>query len=553
MTVITTTFVSGAPHLAASQTKFFSTSTRGGAEGAKSNAEITALNSENARMNACTAQGHIYAPTNPASDAGGCIAAFTVNAVTGNATLNGQGRFNNGINVPAGGAAITGNTALNNNLSVGGTSAFTGAATFGSTGAFTGKLTVNNAMDVTGATNFNGNMRVAARMTSDQLYVGNGNIGNVPTCTGDKKIQWTGTAWSCVDDALGATAATTETDPQVGTLVNGRLCRSNGTQVLCDATVPDSHAYVSPPACGTAQKLRWTGSTWECLADAGLLTEDDPQVGTLSNGKWCRTNGVQVLCDQNAPTAGTPCSTSNVSWGSGCGARIAAAPDTASNFADDLAYSECSSGWAGSAIFRCDSGVWTYASGSCTHHNADRSCRSCFAAGAMVLMADGSNKSIEDVQVGELLMGGDGKPTRVAAFDRPMMEHKDWDHQRLIAINGGEAFITNNHPVLTTGGWAALLPRDAEPEAWDILQGRMRQLKVGDDIALFGGKTLKVNRIDIYQHQKDTRLYNFVLEGNPVYYVNAMAVMSFVPDQAGQYRVHLEHNGEPVTLSALPD
>ncbi|MBI1362979.1 MAG: hypothetical protein GC134_03250 [Proteobacteria bacterium] len=506
------------PQIADAQNKFFSSSSRGGAEGAKSNAEITALNSENARMNACTAQGRLYAPTNPSADLGGCITAFTINAATGNATLTGQGTFNNGVNVTAGGATVSGNTTLNNTLTVNGTT------------TANGKLTVNNAMDVTGATNFDNNMRVNARVTSDQLYVGSGNVGSIPTCVGDKKIQWTGTSWTCVNDALGATAGTTETDPQVGTLVNGSLCRSNGSQVLCDASVPANHAYITPPACGTGQKLRWTGSNWECLADAGLLSETDPKVGSLTNGKWCTTNGTTINCTSDAPS-GTTTTTSGCG---GCGSH-----SNGSTW--------CSSSQAYLCV--CGSSVSQgYCSGPCS---GQRSCNSCFAAGATVLMADGSNKPIEEIKVGELLMGGDGKPTRVSALDRPVMEHKDWDYQRLISINGGKAFFTNNHPVLTTKGWVALLPQDAEKEAWDILDGKVQQLQVGDEIALYGGQTLKVDSIAVYQHQKDTRLYNFVLEGNPVYYVNNMAVMSFVPDSGGLYQVHVEHDGEPLTTTAL--
>jgi len=38
------------------------------------------------------------------------------------------------------------------------------------------------------------------------------------------------------------------------------------------------------------QRVRWGG------------TETDPQVGTLKNGKWCTSNGTTVNCTSNAPT-----------------------------------------------------------------------------------------------------------------------------------------------------------------------------------------------------------------------------------------------------------
>lgn len=63
---------------ATAQSKFFSTPSRGGAEGAKQTAQVVTLQSENQRMNACTAQGLIYGPTNPNADAGGCLPRFII-------------------------------------------------------------------------------------------------------------------------------------------------------------------------------------------------------------------------------------------------------------------------------------------------------------------------------------------------------------------------------------------------------------------------------------------------------------------------------------------
>ncbi len=44
-------------------------------------------------------------------------------------------------------------------------------------------------------------------------------------------------------------------------------------------------------------------ASWQTPAASGVVTEDDPQVGGLTVGKWCRTNdtGNAVICDQNAP------------------------------------------------------------------------------------------------------------------------------------------------------------------------------------------------------------------------------------------------------------
>jgi cytoskeletal protein CcmA (bactofilin family) len=274
-----------APAAAFSQSKFFSSSSRGGAEGAKQNAQVTTLQGENERMNTCTALGRVYAPTHPNRDANDCIPHLTLNPTTGAAT------FTNGVTVNSGGTTVTGNSTFNNNLTVG------------------GATTVNNTLNVTGTSTFGNNMTVNGRVTANQLFVGSGNVGSIPTCTSAQKLQWSGTAWTCVTDNIGATAAT-EVDPKVGTLTNGRWCRTNGAQVICDVNVP--------VACAASQKLYWNGSAWSCIADQGLTAESDPRVGTLVSGKWCTSNGATVNCTSDAPSGTTTTTGSCVSCSSIC-------------------------------------------------------------------------------------------------------------------------------------------------------------------------------------------------------------------------------------------
>lgn len=64
---------------------------------------------------------------------------------------------------------------------------------------------------------------------------------------------------------------TSESDPEVGTLTSGKWCTSNGSSVNCASNAP-------------------------------LTSEDDPQVGTLTNTKWCKTDGSAVNCTSDAPS-----------------------------------------------------------------------------------------------------------------------------------------------------------------------------------------------------------------------------------------------------------
>jgi hypothetical protein len=164
---------------------------------------------------------------------------------------------------------------------------------------------------------------------------------------------------------------------------------------------------------------------------------------------------------------------------------------------------------------------------------------SCFTANTKVLMFDGSYKNIQDIKIGEKLKSKGGYNT-VIEYDRPLLTfEKD---QRLMSINEGDFFITDNHPVMTTKGWAAYYPESAKSEAWDILHNNIVQLKIGDEIILANEKTLLVKNIKIQSKSIiPQKLYNFVLDGDNTYYANEMLVLGFVPDKAGRFLIEKEH------------
>jgi hypothetical protein len=57
-----------------------------------------------------------------------------------------------------------------------------------------------------------------------------------------------------------------------------------------------------------------------------------------------------------------------------------------------------------------------------TSNNCNCNCAcSCFPAGALVLMADGTEKPIEQVVEGDMVMGALGKPVRIEGVDRPVL------------------------------------------------------------------------------------------------------------------------------------
>jgi hypothetical protein len=147
----------------------------------------------------------------------------------------------------------------------------------------------------------------------------------------------------------------------------------------------------------------------------------------------------------------------------------------------------------------------------------------CFVKGSLVTLADGSRIAIEDVAVGDFVLGQGGS-NEVVAHDRPQLIIPDVRDGTLYGINGSEKFITSEHPVMTKDGWKAIDQENAkkfEPHLSKILVGN---LTVGDLLVKEGGELMLVTSIDKYTEQPQQQLYNLMLNGDHTYYVNEMLV-----------------------------
>ncbi len=72
---------------------------------------------------------------------------------------------------------------------------------------------------------------------------------------------------------------------------------------------------------------------------------------------------------------------------------------------------------------------------------------SCFTGDTRILMADGQEKPIRAVRVGDLVMGTGGRANRVVSIGRPVLGNR-----LLYSINGGPHFVTSEHPFMTATG-----------------------------------------------------------------------------------------------------
>jgi hypothetical protein len=164
---------------------------------------------------------------------------------------------------------------------------------------------------------------------------------------------------------------------------------------------------------------------------------------------------------------------------------------------------------------RCSSSTRPPTTASCSAGGTD-GCR-CFIAGTQVTMADGSTKDIEDVEIGDTVLGKDGAHNEVLDFERPMLGNR-----QLFSINGGEYFVTPAHPFHTTDGWKSIDINELHRENTTLVDElAATSLQVGDEIIKADGSVELVLMID-GKDAEDQQLYNFRLSGDRTYFVNGL-------------------------------
>lgn len=156
---------------------------------------------------------------------------------------------------------------------------------------------------------------------------------------------------------------------------------------------------------------------------------------------------------------------------------------------------------------------------------------SCFIAGTMVRLSDGSDKNIEDVEIGDKLLGQDGNVNTVLNYDHWPLGGRD-----LIGINGSGPFKTPEHPLMTKEGWKAYNSQDTieqKPQIAHLMTNG--NLQVGDEIQDIDGNWVMVESLEVHKNEEEQQVYNFMLDGNHTYYANGL----------------LAHNRDPLAQTFL--
>jgi len=143
---------------------------------------------------------------------------------------------------------------------------------------------------------------------------------------------------------------------------------------------------------------------------------------------------------------------------------------------------------------------------------------SCFIAGTLVRMADGSEKAIDKIEVGEKVLGKDGAINEVVGFGRPRL-----DGRQLYSLNGSEFFVTADHPFLTTKGWKSFHPDVTNRINPDL---KVTQLSVGDTLITPEGP-VELRSVASRDEASDIIVYNLHLIGNNTYIAHGYFVHNY--------------------------
>jgi hypothetical protein len=140
---------------------------------------------------------------------------------------------------------------------------------------------------------------------------------------------------------------------------------------------------------------------------------------------------------------------------------------------------------------------------------------SCFPAGTMIRMADSSLKAIEDVQVGDQVLGFDGEnqtKERVLALEAPVR-----DHLYVITFADGTTIeLTREHPLYTADGWKSLDPKETAHENPEL---KVALLKTGDKVLNDSGNYVAIDSVTYKPGTVQT--YNLKsVSGNNNYYAD---------------------------------
>ena len=142
----------------------------------------------------------------------------------------------------------------------------------------------------------------------------------------------------------------------------------------------------------------------------------------------------------------------------------------------------------------------------------------CFVAGSKVLMADFTEKNIESVEIGDLVISQRGEANKVIKLYHHPME------DRVLYTVNGLLEMTDSHPVLTTKGWKSLNPektKEIHPDL--IISGK---LTFGDAVRKYDNfRKFYIEEVETLRKRKTLiPVFNLDVDGDDTFVVDNFVV-----------------------------
>lgn len=146
----------------------------------------------------------------------------------------------------------------------------------------------------------------------------------------------------------------------------------------------------------------------------------------------------------------------------------------------------------------------------------------CLAKGTKILMADGYEKNIEDIAIGDYVKSYNINENKFENKTVTKAHHAT--HSHLLEINTDKAQIvtTTDHPFLTNEGWKSFNPDKTKTYN---RYTQVSEYKVGDNLLLHdSGRKIETAIINIKPIEGMTDTYTLELDGNGAFIANGLIV-----------------------------
>jgi len=152
----------------------------------------------------------------------------------------------------------------------------------------------------------------------------------------------------------------------------------------------------------------------------------------------------------------------------------------------------------------------------------------CFDPDALVTMSDGSFKKICEIEIGDLVADGTDGINTVIGIEAPVLGNR-----LMYSFNGNWAFVSEEHPIMTSEGWGAF-----DPDSWAVEEGfigKLVKIDIGSEILKTDGTYETVEYIDHKIMPEDYVIYNLLLDGDHMYNVEGYVVHNKAGDNNTSY------------------